>query len=45
MAIHFEQWEEEFQRSLCRERIVRDRIDQFHQYDDVDLYAGRNYLE
>jgi hypothetical protein len=29
MAIRFEQWEEEFQRGLRRERIVRDRIDPF----------------
>ena len=43
MAICFEQWEEEFQHGLRQERIVRDRIDPFHQYDDVDLYAGRNY--
>ena len=39
MAIRFQQWGEEFQRGLCRERIVRDRIDPFHQYDDVDLYT------
>ena len=36
MAIRFEQWEEEFQRG---ERIVRDRIDPFLYYDDVELYA------
>ena len=39
MAIRFEQWEEEFQRGLRRERIVRDRLDPFLYYDDVELYA------
>ena len=33
MAIPFEQWEEEFQRGLHQERIVRERIDPFHLSD------------
>lgn len=39
MAIRFHHWDEEFRRALRRERVIRDRLHPFDNYDDVDLFA------
>lgn len=37
--MHLDRWEEEYQRGLHRERVIRDRLHPFDQYDDVDLFS------